>query len=280
MKLTSITNTTCLLIASFLAISALLIVNQRKFIYHPQRYATPPYDTKSLQTISYTLNNHQQQAYFWCTTPKPKKVWVILSGNAALALQWLPFIKEIKATDTGFYLIDYPGYGVNGGTPTQKNNREGVLFAIEALTKQQPTVKHIFLLGQSLGAAVAIDVANTIKPQAMILISPFTSLADMSQVVFGQTWTWLLQSFLLDPYNSQDTLSELRHNHPHMHVTIIHGDRDQVVPVQMGRQLAQENHSWINYEEIRNEGHDLGLQSMRKVQSIIEKLSSESPQVQ
>ena len=76
--------------------------------------------------------------------------------------------------------------------------------------------------GESLGAAVAVGLAVERPPAALVLRSPFTSLADVAAVHYP----WLpVRRLLLDRYPSIERIGSVR-----VPVMVIAGDRDDIVP--------------------------------------------------
>ena len=87
----------------------------------------------------------------------------------------------------------------------------------------------IVYVGHSLGAAVAIELALSSPPMAMILVSPFASVRDMANLTFPFRWAgWLLR-------NHYDSISRVRRlNTP---ILVLHGGQDNIVPINQGRKL-------------------------------------------
>ena len=274
--MSSIIDTLKSFITVFILVSACLVVTQRKYIYFPRQYDNfGKVLMQDTTQIPYQINGKKQVAYFYGKSPTPKNVWIILSGNAALSLHWLDIVTQIPDDDTGYLLIDYPGYGQNTGTPSQKNNYKGALYAYQAWLETQPTAPNIFIMGHSLGSAVGIDLANKLQPKALILLSPFTSMYHMSKRVIGSFWAFLLKPFLFDQYNSEVGLKRLEKNAPQCKVLIIHGNEDKVVPVSMGRQLADNSNQWAQYIEIDKADHELPYYAEKQLISIMQKTVQE-----
>jgi hypothetical protein len=76
----------------------------------------------------------------------PTHLVVLCGGNGMLALDYLPFLDRLGYTSdnddsnttmevrkTGFLLIDFPGYGFNGGTPSPATTRGNVAYALQIL---------------------------------------------------------------------------------------------------------------------------------------------------
>jgi fermentation-respiration switch protein FrsA (DUF1100 family) len=80
-----------------------------------------------------------------------------------------------------------------------------------------------------LGAAVAVGLAVQRPPAALVLRSPFTSLADVGAVHYP----WLpIRRLLLDRYPSIERIASV-----HAPLLVIAGDRDDIVPVSLSRRL-------------------------------------------
>lgn len=250
---------------AFILVSALLVATQRQYIYFPRKY--PPdihQQLKQVTTIDYQINKSPQQAYFFSKSKNPDSMWIMLGGNASLSLQWLPLVEKISSNSTGFLLIDYPGYGNNKGYPGQTNNLLTVLEAYKALKKQFPNDHNLYILGHSLGSAVAIETAEKLPPKALILLSPFTSIYAMSKRVIGSTWAWLLRPFLWDRYRSDEKLSNFHQTHPETPIFILHGNKDTIVPINMAKTLAN-NSPRIHFRILKEVGHNLPYEAEESI---------------
>ena len=264
------------IILVFIIISIILVLTQRQQLYHPRSYNAAdkkliPYTKK----INYSVAGSQQTAYLYPPSENPKKIWVLLGGNAAIALQWLRLLQHIKLADTSFLLVDYPGYGQNQGYPSERNNTQAVIAAYQALQEHIKTKPELFLMGHSLGSAIAIDAASTLQPKVLVLLSPFTSIYDMAKRSLSPPWAWLLKGFIWDTYLSEQKLTKLSKTNPNMKVYILHGTNDTIVPASMGRKLAKA-HPKSHYQELPKTGHQLPFEAENKVKDIIINTSSSS----
>jgi uncharacterized protein len=127
-------------------------------------------------------------------------------------------------------LFDYRGYGGNPGRPSEKGLAADARAA-QAWLAAQPEVdpNRIVYFGESLGAAVAIGLALERPPAALVLRSPFTSLAEVGRVHYP----WLpIGRLLIDHYPSIDRIGSLA-----VPVMVIAGDRDDIVPESLSRKL-------------------------------------------
>ena len=127
-------------------------------------------------------------------------------------------------------LFDYRGYGGNPGRPSE-DGLAADARAAQAWLAAQPEVdpSRIAYFGESLGAAVAVGLAVERPPAALVLRSPFTSLADVGAVHYP----WLpVRQLLLDRYPSIDRIGSL-----HAPLLVIAGERDDIVPAALSRRL-------------------------------------------
>ena len=83
--------------------------------------------------------------------------------------------------------------------------------------------------GESLGSAVAAELAAEHPAAALILRSPFTSMADVGQ----HHYWWLPVRWLIqDRYSTIDPIGRVRSP-----LLVIVGERDRIVPAEFSRRL-------------------------------------------
>ncbi len=232
-----------------------LIIFQRQYIYFPSQYDEIfPEQIPGLEKISYKVQNQPQTAFYIpAKTGKPKCLWVMIGGNAALALGWLNLVDQ-NQDDTAFLLVDYPGYGLNEGTPNFEGNVQAPQAAYSALISQYGEPEKLGVVGHSLGASVATYFALNQSVSSLILLSPFTSMQDMVSKVMP-LFSHILNYWLTEKYIVMDHLNQLRVLNDKLNITMIHGDSDTIVPVMMSRSMA-EKYAWIKYIELQGANHN------------------------
>jgi fermentation-respiration switch protein FrsA (DUF1100 family) len=120
--------------------------------------------------------------------------------------------------------------------------------AARAWLATQDDVDRIAYFGESLGAAVAIGLAVEHSPAALVLRSPFTSLADVAAVHYP----WLpARRLLLDRYPSIDRIASVR-----APVMVVAGDRDDIVPATLSRRLYDAAAEPKRYVQLPGAGHN------------------------
>jgi len=237
---------------------------QGYLIYHPRPYAPivltvlPPH----LVEIAYNTAQGPQVAFYLpphdSPTHVPEALWVLFHGNGSLALEWFEHLRPGPQTHTGLLLIDYPGYGKCTG----RSSRDAIIASFEAalhtLQQRYPAVRpaierSLNVLGYSLGAAVALELATRYPTQHIVLLAPFTSMYDIASHMV----VWPITTLLRERFDNRQTLTTLAQRPVSPAVTIIHGEADEVVPVAMGRALARSFPAMITYHELVGATHSI-----------------------
>ncbi len=105
---------------------------------------------------------------------------LVCNGNAGDRSMRADLAAALNRHGLSVLLFDYRGYGGNPGRPSE-DGLAADARAAQAWLAGQPDVdpNRIAYFGESLGAAVAIGLAVQRPPAALVLRSPFTSLADV-----------------------------------------------------------------------------------------------------
>ncbi|MEE8466246.1 MAG: alpha/beta hydrolase, partial [Dehalococcoidia bacterium] len=147
------------------------------------------------------------------------------------------------------FIFDYRGYGQSEGEPSEKGTYLDARAAMEYL-RSRPDVDpdRIVYLGHSLGAAVAVELALTQPPLALVLVSPFASVRDMARLTLPfPPAGWLVR-------NHYDNVSRIREiNVP---LLVLHGGSDDTVPLSQGRKLYEAANEPKRFEMLEGAGHN------------------------
>jgi fermentation-respiration switch protein FrsA (DUF1100 family) len=148
----------------------------------------------------------------------------------------------------GVLMLDYRGYGRSAGAPSEAGLYADARAALRFLRGRSDVVAdRIFYFGQSLGSAVAIDLAAEEPPRALIIEAPFTSIRAMASTIVPGPLARIVP-------NSFDNLAKIgRIRCP---ILIVHGDRDEIVPYQQGRELFAAAHPPKAFYTVRGAGHN------------------------
>jgi fermentation-respiration switch protein FrsA (DUF1100 family) len=153
-------------------------------------------------------------------------------GNADVARWLVPWAQQVvDHTGLCVVLAEYRGYDGLAGIPSYASSARDAVAAWQ-FTRDSlgVTPERLVLFGHSLGSAVAAELAGAARPRALVLQSPFTTAQDMARRMFvpGLNALWRLISRV-----HFDTLSRVKALAAP--VSVVHGDRDLIIPVWMGR---------------------------------------------
>ena len=150
----------------------------------------------------------------------------------------------------GILIIDYRGYGLSEGSPSEQGTYLDAEAAVtHALSRPDVDPERVVLFGRSLGCAVAAEMAARHDVYAVVLESPFTSISAMARRAYS-----FLPGLGLLVGNMYDTLDKAsRIEAP---VMLLHGDSDEIVPFEMGREVFEAAPEPKRFYRIRGAGHN------------------------
>lgn len=202
--------------------------HQNNLIYLPsfkKDFLSAPYQAIKLTTAD------KLSLTAWYIPPKPYQPTVfIMHGNAGLASARASIAAPYIKLGWGALLLEYRGYSQNPGKPSEKGLTLDANAGWNFLRQQNIPAPCIILYGESLGSAVAVNLAN-LHPHAgaLILQSPFNNLVDVAKVHYPYLPAkWLLH----DQYDTQTNISTIQ-----MPVFIVHGNADTLIPLALSKKL-------------------------------------------
>ena len=158
--------------------------------------------------------------------PSPILIWA--HGNAGNIIHRLDSLAEFYRRGLTVFLFDYRGYGRSEGIPSEEGLYLDGLAAYDHLRSEKKIPSgRIIAYGSSLGAAVAGELARQRPVAGLILETPFPSVEAVARSAFrGLPAHLLVQA----RFELSRRLKEI-----HLPVLVLHGDRDSVIPFELGR---------------------------------------------
>jgi fermentation-respiration switch protein FrsA (DUF1100 family) len=216
------------------AVLALIWTTQRRLMYFPTSGVPTPaaIGLTDVEPVTFTTTDGLELSGWFVAAPgpSPRVTVLVFNGNAGNRAHRGPLAAALHRHGLQVLLVDYRGYGGNPGAPTE-NGLAADSRAARAYLAGRPDVdaSRIVYFGESLGTAVAIDLAVEHQPAALILRSPFTSMADLGQ----HHYPFLPVRFLLrDRFAAIDQIRRIR-----VPLLVIAGAHDRVVPIESSRRL-------------------------------------------
>lgn len=150
------------------------------------------------------------------------RVVLVCHGNGGNISHRLDLCRALLGTGAGVFLLDYRGYGRSGGRPSESGTYLDAQAAYHWLRENGFAPENILVYGESLGGAVAAELALREKVGGLILQSAFTSVPDLGAELFP----WLPVRWL--SRIRYDTLQKLpRVTAP---VLVMHSRADTLIP--------------------------------------------------
>ncbi len=218
-------------IAAMLLSVLLLWVAQRSIIYVKDP-STPDLRSVGQGWEAVTLETSDGLTLgAWFRAPEDGQPLItVFNGNAGNRGVRAELGQRLAASGFGVLLTDYRGYGGNPGRPSEEGLARDARAAVAFAATQVPADAIVYM-GESLGAAVAIELATEFPPAALILRSPFTSLVAVGQDQFP----WVPVSLLLkDRYPSDERMGLIR-----VPTLVIAGDADSTVRFEQSRSIYE-----------------------------------------
>jgi fermentation-respiration switch protein FrsA (DUF1100 family) len=175
--------------------------------------------------------------------PQARGVLLFCHGNAGNITHRADAVRLLHdRVGLSVLVFDYRGYGRSQGRP----HESGVLADAAAARlwlahRAGIEPSQVIVFGESIGGAVAVDLAANGGARALILENTFTSLPDVAAYHFPLLPKWLLRTRL-------DSLAKIGRYHGPLLQS--HGDPDSVVPFKFGKQLfdaANEPKQFLRY---------------------------------
>jgi len=205
------------------------------FVYHPDPWIDQDWKARSglpLEEVWFQASDGTKLFGWYVEQAATSAVVLWCHGNAGNIINRLENLRELYRLGLSVFLFDYRGYGRSQGSPSEEGLYQDALGAYDYLTRTRLIrPERIVLFGRSLGAAVAAEVASHKPAAGLILESSFPSIEAVARFHYGGVPVhWLLRAeFRLIDRLPQLSLPKL----------IVHGDQDEIIPLELGRQVFE-----------------------------------------
>ena len=221
------------LVAIYILFALLLRWREPHMIYYPTREIeqTPDRLGWKYEDVLLTASDGVRINGWFVPAGREAKLTILFfhgnAGNMSHRFEKLATLRELGAD---VFMIDYRGYGRSEGTPNEQGTYRDAQAAYEYLTKQRNIdPRRIVVYGESLGSAIAVDLAAKQPVGGVITEEAFTSVGDVGQRMFPFMPVRLLVR------NKYDTLSKIgRINAP---LLIFHSRDDELFSMRHAERL-------------------------------------------
>lgn len=235
----------------YVGVILLLWVFQEQVVFQPPRVGpTAPHTARK---VRYRASDGVELFAYLVGECKPgSAVMIAFHGNADVARWFLPWASNAaRATDACVMLPEYRGYDGLAGSPSYGTSALDARAALE-YTRDSLRVApdNLIVFGYSLGSAIATELAAYTRPRALVLQAPFTSMDAMAARMYVPGLRFFFPMITRVRYNTLSRVRTLL-----TPVWVAHGDRDRVVPVEMGKEVFEAAPNRGQLLVVRGAGH-------------------------
>jgi len=221
-------------------------------VFFPERafIGTPADAGLAFEDVFFRTGDGVRLHAWWVPHPRAIATWLWFHGNAgniSHRLENLVLLQE--AVPVSVFLFDYREYGRSEGRISKAGTFLDAEAAFQAAAASAAaSALPLILFGRSLGTTLAVHVAARQRCAGCVLEAAFTSSADVMRLYFP---------FLPPPppgtptYDSLALIASVR-----CPILFLHGEWDEVIPLEMARRLFTAAPAPKAFEVIPGAGHN------------------------
>jgi uncharacterized protein len=217
------------------------------FFPFPGETETPRDFGVAFEAVTLTTADGERLRAWRMPAPDARARIVYFHGNGGNLSNWAPILAAIVHRGYSLVAIDYRGYGLSTGRPTER----GLYRDVDAAVRQAWTDESALPLlywGRSLGGAMAAYAATVRAPDGVIVESSFSNARAAVRDSPALAGLSLLASYR---FPAGEFL-----NRANVPVLVMNGTRDRVIPFARGRELFEELKTSRQFFEIQDGDHN------------------------
>jgi hypothetical protein len=220
-----------LLVAGYVAVCVLVWFFQARLVYFPgpAPRLTPAELGLEFRELELAARDGPRLHAWFLPRAGAQGAVLVCHGNAGSIEQRIELARTFLELGWAVLLFDYRGYGRSTGHPSEEGTYRDAEAAYRHLLDEGFATERIVLFGESLGAAVAFELARRASVGAVIAESAFTSIPDMAAEVYPFLPARLLARMRYDNLAKVAYLG--------VPLLVIHSPEDEIVPAELGRRL-------------------------------------------
>ncbi len=208
------------------------VLRQDRLLYFPTRkLATTPQAIGLDADEIAVVTDDGVRLYGWWIRGAGRRALLFFHGNAGNAADRLERAKILnRRFGLDVFLVDYRGYGRSEGSPSEDGLYRDARAVYHTAISSGFRFDQIVVFGESLGAAVAIDLAARWACAGVVLETPFLSLPEVARVHYP----YVPSSFVRSRFDNLSKIGEVAA--PKLFFV---AELDEVVPPSHGRRLYE-----------------------------------------
>tara|TARA_Y100000591_G_scaffold330334_1_gene361115 strand:- start:169 stop:1023 length:855 start_codon:yes stop_codon:yes gene_type:complete len=213
----------------------------------------PELKQKGFTTTEKTFNDINLR-YYIMKAENSKATLIFYHGSGRSACENRDILENLEDLPLDIILVEYPGYGrdLYGERPSEKPILLNSLTLAKKIKEGLPRNQRLFIYGASMGSAVATYVASKVKPKALILRNPMTSILETAVNLYKSYPPKFIEAFFKNhKFEAFRWAEQVRTN-----VLILYGEKDDWVPMKLvKKQSSHFSKSKVSFHIIEGAGH-------------------------
>jgi uncharacterized protein len=240
-------------LVAYLVILLIMMFFENALIFPASQFPEGNWNPRgiSVEDANFTAADGTRIHGWYLAREHPRAVVLYCHGNGGNITHRADVMRDLsERVGVSLLMFDYRGYGKSEGSP----HEAGVVADARAArawlaAKAGVDENRIVLIGESLGGAVAVDLA-TDGARALILEDTFSTAPDVAAVHYP----WIPVRLLMrTQFNSVAKIASY-----HGPLFQSHGDRDQIVPLALARRLFDAANEPKQFLLLRGNDHNDG----------------------
>lgn len=228
---------------AYAVVVALLLVFEKRLVFFPQFPGRLSGDWSpsdlDREEVWITAADGVRLSAWWVLAPSNTTAdlptFLCLHGNASNIAERADVYRFLRRLPANVLAVEYRGYGRSEGAPSEDGLYRDADAAYMWLARERGIPpRRILVLGQSLGTAVAAQLASQREVGGVVLEAPFPSARSLARRIYwflpGLSW------FIRSRFETTKNLEEA-HRRFHSSLLVIHCTQDPVIPFAFGREV-------------------------------------------
>ena len=220
-------------------------------LYFPARAILETPDAAGLDHRDLAIETGDgERLHGWWVPARADRIGHVLlcHGNAGNVGDRVLHAALLTAAGFDVLLFDYRGYGRSTGRPGEEGTYSDARAAHDCLLAQSGVdPARVIYLGESLGGAVAVDLALDRPPAGLVLLSAFASVRDIARAHYP----FIPAALVPDAYPTLRRIPDLA-----APLLVLHGERDEIVPLAHGQRILDAAPEPKEMRVLRGVGHN------------------------
>jgi fermentation-respiration switch protein FrsA (DUF1100 family) len=241
---------TILAIVALGLLKALVLSVESSFAFFPLKgvQETPASAGIPFNDVSIATADGETLHGWWIPVPTPRAEVLYWHGNGGNLSVWLPAYLDFPSRQLSLMAFDYRGYGKSTGRPTERGLYRDTDAVLDEFWRRHDPGVPVIYWGRSIGAPFAAYATTVRKPDALVLETPFS---DADSLLRGAPALRLLAKFSSYRFPTAEFLRKFTRP-----VLVVHGDQDEIIPLEVGRELFDRLEGPKTFEVIPGARHN------------------------